>query len=123
LDGFDQPNIRPEVSDLIVYLAEKVSTPAYSRRLRLVLVDYKQKFADSVQAKTKDDSVLPEDLISLDELINCLNEFNKKMDDSGHPSRKIRSAEVPQVARQMLERAGRETCGQLKSLYDQLLAM
>jgi hypothetical protein len=121
LDGFGQPGVRQEVTEMIQLLAQQVMTPEVAKTIRLVLLHYDQSLSGNWRPKTLDDGPLPGGPITKEELIECLVEFNKLMAKRGEVGRMIEQTAINPVVDQMLADSGNGS--QLQSLYNQLIAL
>ena len=119
LDGFGQPNVQAEVTELIRVLAEYTINPEFARKMRLVLLDYDQDLIGNWRAWTVDEGPLQLNGVTESDLIDCLQAFNNRI-QSINPAKMIAPTDIPTIAKAMLAKAQTEP-PQLPSLYNQLL--
>jgi hypothetical protein len=121
-DGFAQKELVDEVIDFIQALAQYVIKPEYSRKLRLILLDFEQPpMTGNWRAKTMDDP-LTSGAITVTDIESCLAEFNTRMLAAKRPEKAIQPADVQSVARMMLMNSSTAPCP-LQKLYDDLLTI
>lgn len=123
LDGFGQKDVMDETRELVHLLAQYVSSPEFSRRLRLLLLDYDRPLTGNWRAKTLDDT-LPEPAgIQQQDLVDCLAEYNQRVLAEGRPQKAIQPADLPVLAAALIQRASASPQEQLRQIYDELLAL
>jgi hypothetical protein len=123
LDGFGQRDVKADVQELVKNLVKQVLTPEIAKRLRLVLLDYDQPLTGNWRARTLDDNLSDPTAVSAVDLVECLNAYNKRMQDDGKPHKVIETTEIGKLAASLVERAPAEPCNRLRGLYDQLLGL
>jgi hypothetical protein len=121
LDGFAQPDLKPEVIELVQLLAQQVAIPEFAKKLRLILLHFDQPLTGNWRAKTIDDS-LQAGGITTQDITNCLTDFNSKMLTLNHPEKMIKAEDIPVVAAQMLTRSS-TAASVLQYIYDELMAL
>jgi hypothetical protein len=123
LDGFGQPSLKSEVMELLQFLAQQIGIPEFARKLRLVLLHFDYPpFIGNWRAKTADDILSAGGITAID-LVNCLTEFNAKMQSIGATAKMINAAEIPNLAAALLARCSGNTASQLPQLYEELLTI
>lgn len=123
LDGFGQQDVKDETRELVQLLAQYVCSAEYSRRLRLLLLDYDKPLTGNWRAKTVDD-VLPEPSgIREQDLVDCLAEYNQRVLAAQKPQKAINPSEISTLAAALLQRASANPQGQLQQIYDELVAL
>jgi hypothetical protein len=122
LDGFAQKELADEVTDFIQALAQYIVKPEYSRRLRLILLDFDEApMSGNWRAKTMDDQLTAGAITAID-IESCLTEFNTRMLAANRPDKAIQPADIPSVAHMMLLNSSSASCP-LQKLYDDLLTI
>ena len=77
LAGFDQPELQPQVKELIQLLAEKCTEPEYRRKMRVVLIGYSEPLKRLLPAAiAKEDIPLP--TVNREDVIDCLTQLNQE---------------------------------------------
>jgi len=127
LDGFGQP-LQDDVASFIDQLVDRVNTPEYARKMRLVFLGFDRELKDHWKARTVDDGPLPLDGVTVDDLVNCLRAFNAKVQALGQPGRMIREDHLSVVAEGMLARSAAAVAdgkarSKLHDLHDQLFKL
>jgi hypothetical protein len=120
LDGFGQPNLKPEVTEFIKLLAQQIAIPEIARKLRLVLLHFDQPLTGNWRAKTVDDGPLTHGAVTAADLEACLREFNAKMQALNKRDKMIEAADIPTVAARMVDEANATPANQLPTLYEAL---
>jgi len=119
LDGFGQPNVQPEVTEMIRQLVEYATNPEFARKMRLLLLDYDQDLVGNWRPWTGDDGPLPTNGVTALDLVVCLQAFNNKMQVE-NPAKLIEPSAISTIADAMLAKSLTEP-SQLPSLNEQLL--
>src|ERR1051326_5912255 len=119
LDGFGQPSVQPEVIELIYELVQYAMNPEFSKKMRLVLLDYQHDLIGNWRAWTADEGPLSVNGVTTGDLVDCLQSFNMWMPAEA-PAKMIQPSDIPVIADAMLTRSQAEP-PQLPSLYQQLL--
>ena len=121
LDGFGQTDVTDEIREFVQMLAQQVCAPEFSRRLRLMLLDFDKPLTGNWRAKTLDDA-LPDPLsIQNQDLEDCLAAHNQRMHEQGTPNKAIKIEDLAVLANALRERAVSEPAEPLRSLYEALL--
>lgn len=84
LDGFGQPDLQPQVQELVRLLAAKCTNPEYRRKMRLVLVNYTVPLEDVLPAAIVNEDI-PLPSVSRQDLIDCLRQLNEQRRRAGVP--------------------------------------
>lgn len=121
LDGFGQPDVKDETRELVQLLAQQVCAPEFSRRLRLMLLDYDAALPGNWRAKTLDDNLLRAAAVQRQDLMDCLAAYNTEMLGQGRPHKVIEPAQLGSLADALLQRAPNAPPDQLRHIYDQLV--
>jgi hypothetical protein len=120
LDGFGQPDLQPEVKELLRLLISNCSgTNDYRRKMRFVLINYSEPLADIMPAAIVDD-MIPLPSVCKQDLIDCLMQLNELRRQQGRPT----LDGLDTIAAGML--AGAPPAGdkeRLRYLYDGLMAL
>lgn len=120
LDGFAQPDLKPEVVELVQLLAQQVAIPEFARKLRLILLHFDQPLTGNWRAKTIDD--LLNIHVTQQDIEDCLTEFNHRMLGRNRPEKTIKTGDIPKLAAAMLARSN-AAASFLQNLYDELVAL
>lgn len=122
LDGFGatdsqgQLEIKKDVHEFILQLAQHIGNPEIGRKLRLVLLHFPMPLLGNWRAMTLDDSAGG---FTTADLIACLHEFNLKMQAMGQTGKMIKLADIPIVANNILNNAN-ATTAPMVSVYNEL---
>jgi hypothetical protein len=123
LDGFAQQGVKLEITDFIQLLAQQVMIPEAAKHVRLVLLHFDSALSGNWRPRTMDDGPLPAALISKQELVDCLTQFNDQMKEQGKIDRMIAPEAISTIADDMIEQGGTNPCQQLCFLHAELTAL
>jgi len=123
LDGFGQPDVLAETRELVQLLAQYVCAPEFSKRLRLLLLDYDKPLTGNWRARTLDDTLPNLPSIQPQDLVDCLAEFNQRVLAAGTPQKAIKPADLPALAAALIQRSSAKPQDQLRTIYEELLAI
>jgi len=121
LEGFDQPDVEPDVREFIHLLTKAVCDGDPRKRARVVLIDYRSPIPSVIKGDVLEEVLVAPSKLKSEDVVRCLEALDKKRREQGRSAWDVGG--LDDVAAGILADAPAEGKGRLQHVYDSLIKL